>query len=182
MLGAIYLGQAWHSGWHGLNSMIVESKLIIKITPRSLAQRARSLPSKDRLKFGILAIIWRLPNNIILVFDALRRRRLSKHQFLILVRSLFRSSTTDAHCWQGKVMWSLLSSTCLGFARLRNRGQVVDINIEQDVLKDAPLLHSALNWKFVWEFGIYMDSLKSIGQIARKPVKSCRRQADILQL
>ena len=53
-----------------------------KVIPRSLAQRVgtRSLPSRDRLKFGILAIIWRLPNSIILVFDALRRRRLSKHQ------------------------------------------------------------------------------------------------------
>ena len=34
-----------------------------KITPRSLAQwvGTRSLPSKDKSKFGILAIIWRLP-------------------------------------------------------------------------------------------------------------------------
>ena len=77
-----------------------------KITPRSLAQRVgtRSLPSKDRRKIGILAIIWRLPNSISLVFDALRRRWLSKHQFLILVRSLFMSSTTDARCWTGKVI------------------------------------------------------------------------------
>ena len=78
-----------------------------KITPRSPAQwvGTRSSQSKDQL-----AIIWQLPNSISLIFDALRSRWLSKHQFLILVSSLFMSSTTDACCWTGilSIGWQMI--------------------------------------------------------------------------
>ena len=38
---------------------------------------------------------------------------------------------------------------CLEFAALGNRGQIAEINIEQDGPQGAPLRHSTLNWKFV---------------------------------
>ena len=43
----------------------------------------------------------------------------------------------------------VVTNICFGFAALGNRGQIADINIEQDGPQGAPLQHSTLNWKFV---------------------------------
>ena len=164
--------------------MITESKLVIKNPPRSLVQciGTRSLSSKDRLKFGILAIIWCLTNSEF-SFWCIKEEAIIKAPVPDLSKVFVHVFHNKCTLLNGKsYVKFVIINICLGFARLRNRGQVVDINIDQDGPKDAPLWHSTLNWKFVWDFGIYTDSLKSVRQIARKPAKSCRGQADISQL
>ena len=113
MFHTINLRQAGHAGRNGLNNVTVEGKAWIKCNPETFADWTgiSSLPSNDRRKSGTLEIIWWLPSTMSFVLDALRRRRLSKHQSRILHKSLFILAIAESHCWTGKVSDSLLSST-----------------------------------------------------------------------
>ena len=126
--------------------MVAEGELIIeaRVRTRSLATwvGTRSLPSKDRLKSGILAIMWRLPKSIALTIVKAPVLDPGK----VFIHVIHNGSTLLN---RKSYVKSVVINVGLGLTALRDRRQVVDVNTEGDGPRNAPLWYSSLNGKFI---------------------------------